>query len=377
MLNGWGSKRGIVTLLACIPCAKLGAFVMCADSQETVEEFDANGASLGSYRRTVQKIKPLNISDLQVVIAGSGNSNLIEAFIELLRRALLSQPCKSMPEFVNLVELKLIDFYRDHVPLAEDKTMALFIGCSLKSTHEIGAWIQTDTILIPIVEPVLEGWRETLYVKILERLCAGDLTKEQAVLAGVYVLKVAEASSNYVREPMSVVVIDSEGIHEVPQEYVHDVADRLAEYERSLNRLFLACADTRVATHELEESIEEFKATVVALHRHDIDQQAEKTSLGDLLRYNPLQTLPPGPIAFGTKGFSIEHDREKIKQAIEQWKQAREWHAEMTTRVHCECGHDFDVPMPRKMGVQSRKALCPKCGKENSVTRVELGPTTI
>ena len=366
-----------MTLLACIPCAKLSAFVMCADSQETVEEFDANGNSIGSYRRTVQKIKPLNFSDLQVVIAGSGNPKLIEAFIELLKRSLIPQPCKSMAELVNLVELKLIDFYRDNVPIAADKTLAMFIGCSLKSTHEIGAWIQTDTILIPIVEPVLEGWSETLYVKILESVCTGDLTKEQATLAGVYVLKVAEATSNYVREPMSVVVIDGEGVHEVPQEYVRDVAGRLVEYERRLNRLFLACADTRVATHELEDAIEEFKATAVALHRRDIDQQAEKTSLGDLLRYNPLQTLPSGPIAFGTKGFSIEHDREKIKQAIEQWKQAREWHAEMTTRVHCECGHDFDVPMPRKMGVQSRKASCPKCGKENTVTRAELGPTTI
>lgn len=350
---------------------------MCADSQETVEESDGNGDRIGSYRRTVQKIKPLDFSDLQVVIAGSGNPKLIEAFIELLKRSLTPQPCKSMAEFVNLVELKLTDFYRENLALAEDKTLAMFIGCSLRSTHEVGAWIQTDTILIPIAEPVLGGWRETLYVKILEIVCTGDLTKEQAALAGVYVLKVAEDTSNYVRSPMSVVVIDSEGVHEVRQEYVRDVSERLKEYEKRLNRLFLACADTRVATHELEDAIEEFKATAVALHQRDIDQQAEKTSLGDLLRYNPLQTLPSGPIAFGTKGFSVEHDREKIKQAIEQWRQAREWHAEMSVRVHCECGHDFDVPMPRQLGAQSRKASCPKCGRANTVARAELGPTTI
>jgi predicted RNA-binding Zn-ribbon protein involved in translation (DUF1610 family) len=366
-----------MTLLACVPCAKLGAFVVCADSQETVEEADEAG-NIASYRRTVQKIKPLNFGDLQVVIAGSGNSSLIEGFIEVLKRALIRQPCKSLVEFVNLTEQTLEEFYRKDVSVSNSQELSMLVGATLKSTQEFGAWIQQNVTLIPIGEPVLEGWRETLYVKILDRVCSGDLTAEQAALAGIYVMSIAEATSNYVRGPIFVVVICAEGIYEVPQQYVRDVTDRLIEYEKRLNAIFLACADTHVPVHQLEEAIEAFKTTTLLLHRRDIDEQAAKTSLGDLLAFNPLRNLPPGPIAFGIRGVSVEHDREKIKLATEEWKKAREFAAEMLAHLRCDgCGEEFNVLMPRKMGVQSREFPCPKCGKLNRVTRAEIGGTTI
>ena len=193
-----------MTLLAAIPClnpAKRNAFVMTADSQETTTEYDDDGQPY-EVRRTVQKIAPINVGRVQVVIVGSGDAPLVLAFIEKLTRKLRSSQVGTVNEFVNLAEIELMEFYQADVAASNGGNLSMFIAAAFPSTGEFGAWQQYNVTLVPITGPTLEGWRHNLYVKILERACHADLTTEQATLAGIHVLSVAEATSNYVRGPM-------------------------------------------------------------------------------------------------------------------------------------------------------------------------------
>src|SRR5208282_4445946 len=104
-------RKKIVTLLAAIPCrnaAQRDALVMTADSQETSTEYDEHGVAY-EVRRTVQKIAPINIGNVQVVVAGSGNADLIVAFSEKLKRKLESSAIACVNDFVNVAEVELLD----------------------------------------------------------------------------------------------------------------------------------------------------------------------------------------------------------------------------------------------------------------------------
>ena len=67
-----------MTLIVGIKCDD--GYVVCADSQETVPLADGTEA-----RVTCQKLVPIPVGKLAVSIAGSGDANLIDAFVERLR----------------------------------------------------------------------------------------------------------------------------------------------------------------------------------------------------------------------------------------------------------------------------------------------------
>jgi hypothetical protein len=377
------AKEKIVTLLAAIPClnaAKRNAFVMTADSQETTTEYDDHGQPY-EVRRTVQKIAPINIGRVQVVIAGSGDAPLVLAFIEKVTRKLRGSQIGTVNEFVNLAELELMEFYQADVAASNGGNLSMFIAAAFPSTGEFGAWQQYNVTLVPITEPTLEGWRHNLYVKILERACHADLTTEQATLAGIHVLSVAEATSNYVRGPMSVVVIDERGILPEESEYIKDMAERLTSYEERLSRIFLTCANTTVEAINLEDLIEEFKRDAVALHIRHMNEQGQKTSLEDLLHSDkPLRRIPLN-IDVGTSGYSIVHDREKLKERGEALRQAKQFYDEQIQknprivdvkdlrRMHCTpCNRDFWGKSVRAEGAMPRiEGKCPTCGTDYKI----------
>jgi len=377
-----------MTLLAGIPslnASKRNAFVMTADSQETLTEYDEHGQAY-EVRRTVQKIAPINIGNVQVVIAGSGDTALILAFIEKLKRKLQNSQLSTVGEFVNLAELELMDFYQADVLASHGGSFSLFIAAAFPSTGEFGAWQQCNVTLVPITEPVLEGWAHRLYEAALDRVCGVELTTEQATLAGLYVLSVAEATSNYVRGPMSVVVIDERGIQAEDAEYIKDMAERLTSYERKLGQIFLACANTTVETPDLEDLIDRFKREAVELHIKHMDEQGHKTSLEELLSGDrPLRRLPLN-LDIGTNGYQIVHDREKLKARRETFRQAKQFYEEQMQknprlidardlkRIHCgDCNRTFWGKIVRSEGAIPRiEGKCPACHKEHAVEHPDV-----
>jgi hypothetical protein len=70
-------ERRRVTLIATFRGYQ--GFAVCADSQETITQYDENGVAF-DLKRAVQKITPVKTGNCQVSIAGGGNATLIEAF---------------------------------------------------------------------------------------------------------------------------------------------------------------------------------------------------------------------------------------------------------------------------------------------------------
>jgi len=64
-----------VTLIAGIRCAE--GVVLCADSQETLDIPER-----GQYRVQVEKIRPQDVGEYQIVVGGSGDGPLVDGFTD-------------------------------------------------------------------------------------------------------------------------------------------------------------------------------------------------------------------------------------------------------------------------------------------------------
>lgn len=255
-------ERKRVTLISAFRCQQ--GVVVSADSQETV----------GEHRVTVKKISPpLNVGNYQIAIAGGGNATLIEAFIIQLTRTLaVDASLSSIAEFRAFTEERLIEFHQNDVKLyrGKPKRFRLFIAAVCSATHEFEVWTTEGVRLRPIASdrPELIGIDYPLYAQTAQRLYRESMSMPQAVLASMYLLTLAEKTSNWVRGPMIVAKITEHGIHVESEVYVREAEDQLSKYEKAVTALFLNCADTSVSHAELEKSLEEFSRTAVNLHLH-------------------------------------------------------------------------------------------------------------
>jgi hypothetical protein len=364
----------VVTLIAAKRCP--GAAILCADSQETV---NVDGID---YRMSVQKVTPHVTASCQMTLAGSGHADLIEAFVIRVERKLDAITVGTIAEVQALIESELEDFYARDVALCpdppEEKRVKLFIAAAIPNA-EYEVWVTEGIRLRPIQEHELNGHQEPLYEATAKRLYSSGMTIAQAILASIYVLTIAEETSNYVRGPMSVAVIDKHGIWMEDEHYVETVRRRLQQYERDVNAIFLACADTGLSVDLLRKKIEAFSESALALHRQHIDELMGSMSVEELLgRREPYAKRPTGSVVnvFAEPPYlRIEHDSEKNRQAIEGFRRMREqgeqWIRDgrkMLVKVvdcpHPDCGRQFMTQAEDTGEAQVKKsAQCFHCKK--------------
>jgi hypothetical protein len=302
-----------MTLIAAFRCN--GGLVIAADSQETITDEFGN-----QYRKTVQKIAPRVIGNYQLAVAGAGHAKLIEAFILHLERALKQKSLRGVTQFQEFVEGQLREFYASDVRLCpdEDKQIIIFIAAVCQLTKEYELWVSENVRLRTAAKdaPELIGVEYGLYTQTARRLFTDGMSMAQSVLASIYVLTLAEQTSNWVRGPMDVVTIKPNGIWAESAEYVRVMQDRLKEHESFVSAIFLSCADTSVPVHSLEKQLSEFSQATVALHRQHIDRQVRELTIEKLMSTNdPYPKFPLGsPILFTEQGQRIEHDEKEIRR---------------------------------------------------------------
>ena len=95
-----------MTLIVGIKCDD--GYVVCADSQETVPLADGTEA-----RVTCQKLVPIPVGKLAVSIAGSGDANLIDAFVERLRVGYAASEISSLDACRTVIQGELAAFKKE------------------------------------------------------------------------------------------------------------------------------------------------------------------------------------------------------------------------------------------------------------------------
>ena len=352
-----------MTLIAAWRCAN--GIVIHADSQETVPV--PVGTEWVDYRKAVQKIRPKRMGPFNVVAGGSGNGRLIESFIIRLERTLsAASDAANLADFVTLFESELARFYELDIALAEDKSMTFVVGAYCTLTGEYDAWVTEHLTLRRISDdgPELVGWDEALYDTVADRLYTRGMSIHQAVLSGIYLLTIAESTSNYVKGPFSVAVIRDNGIWMEPDDYIKLVQNRLEEYEQWINRVFLACADTSIFVSDLESFLSEFSRAAVDLHRQHIDGMITWERVLSTNDSYPRFPHPSIITAMGNGALRFEHDPEKLKQTMERFESIRKTIPNIpraVTCLNCSCELEYYLAVPEEIG-EPGVIRCPTCG---------------
>jgi hypothetical protein len=335
----WASRRRHMTLIAAIPCQH--GVVLAADTQETVSV--CNGHEWVEYRRTIQKIVPRDMGGFSVVVAGTGNAALIDSFILVLERKLATVSGVALTDFVSSTEDALSDFYGTDVALwpdENDRFVKMIFAAAPKIGGDSGVWLQKHIRLSPLVAPELVGVEESLYDNTLKRVCGDGPAVQQGILAALYVLTMAEQTSNSVRAPMTVVVIRPNGIWPEREEYVETMTERLRAYEKHLSAIFMACADTSVSPKTLEKQLNEFASNAISLHTAQIQRVAQMQIDEGLYIVNDSHPrLPPGTVLSipETGPVTVEFDvlrpawMNRSDRTDEMHRKLEEWKAEQAT----------------------------------------------
>ncbi len=337
------------------------SIVIHADSQETVTGDDGI-----EYRKTVLKIDPEQMGNYKTIIAGSGDTPFILSFIEKLRRRLNGEPAESLNEFVGIFEGEL----QAHIDANPSADRSQFIvGLCCPRSNEYNAWISQNSTLCPFDDHQLTGHGETLYKETMDRFWTPGMTIQQAILAGIYLLTLAEATSNYVRSPFNIAIIRRNGIWTEPQKYIQLMRDRLSEYEQWVSKVFLACADTSINMQQLKGLLEGFSNSALALHEQHIDRTLEKLTWEEVLSTDdPYARRPPGITTIFADGHGrMEHNPEKIKERMAQFERMRKMAIASPHIVRCQkCGLEIEYVLARPgEDKEPGKLKCPECDEVN------------
>lgn len=342
--------------------------VIHADSQETIVGDDAV-----EYRKTVQKIEPEQMGNYKVIIAGSGVTPSILSFIEKLRRALNANAAESLTDFVRIFEHELSAHYDSDPSLQSPSSegVQFIVGVCCLRTGEYNGWITQNATLCPFGDHELTGHGEQLYRETIKRFISSDMKIPQAVLAGIYLLTLAEKTSNYVRSPFDIAIIRGNGIWMEPQKYIGLMQDRLKEYDALLGRLFLACADTSIHSSKLKELLGGFSEAAQALHMQHIDRTMERLTWEEIISTDdPYPRRPPGITTIFADGTGrYLHDPERERGVKARFEDARMWALGKPIIFRCRnCTglYEYMLANPGK-DTEPATLKCVDCGAENQV----------
>lgn len=352
-----------MTLIAAWP-VKDGV-VIHADSQETV----------GEYRVEVNKLHTRKIGDFQVLLAGAGNGKLVDSLAILLERQIAT--VREPEKFHEAAEQALAEFYRNDMNLfrGRQKEVKFFIAAYHIESHQFDVWVTKHIRLAPIPtsEPVLFGCVEPLYINIAKRFFSVGMNRGQAVLAGIYLFQIAEATSNFIRRPFRVAIIGAHGIWEDNADSIARIGGWVEKYERELNKIFLACADTGVSVHRLEDQLAEFSQTVLHIHRQQMDKTLETLTWKEVLQGDDAYRKFPAGVKIGFHpGGRMTFDHEGGRESEAEQKKFLRWDRRHTIPMQCsECQTVSDVPAEAYFEqLRSFTSYCETCKKETAMNEI-------
>lgn len=278
-----------MTLIAAFKCSD--GYVVCADSQETV----------GDHRVSRQKISPKKLGNFEVAIGGSGDVGpLIDAIVHQIESKIESSvDIRILPELKTLIHNELLEARRKDAQLYPRKYREVrFVICARSSDPPaVEVWHTAASQLIPVKEYCLVGWNDELYEHGAKRLYSAGMPITQALLLGMYLLELAENTSNYVRGPITAVVARDNGLWLEKADRVATLTERIKLFTAAVDRLVLACPDISISEQEFAQRLKEAQETILQLRRDYLQSVAERMVSQGLENYqSPYAEIPPGMV---------------------------------------------------------------------------------
>jgi hypothetical protein len=275
-----------MTLIAGFKC--VDGYVLCADSQETVKEKG------NEYRVMRKKIAPIKHVDFELSIAAAGEGPTINPFISKIRKASRKITAGDLDEVSDWLRQELKVYFREQRirPRTANSRIRLTIGAWHKSGRS-ALWDAEGGEVSEVEEYSLIGWADYKYEYLVQQLYQPSLSIAQGIFLGLYVMSLAERTSNYVKGPISVVVIKDNGIHPQKPELIRELDNRVQLFAAHFDKLLLACPDTGLAHGEFAARVKEFVESVAHLRKEYVEESVGQAIEEGLNKINDAYNLIP------------------------------------------------------------------------------------
>lgn|GEM_PF-6786482 len=282
--------RGIfMTLIAAFKCAD--GYVLCADSQETIARAGHD------YRVTRQKLVPIAVGKVLMAIAGSGDGDLIDAFIGRFSEKYQQSEIAELDSAVKIFKDEQLAFAKEKkVKIREiDSTFRFLLGAYSDKDKKRRVWKTITGDPIEVTDYALVGVEDERYEYAARNFYRGGMPISQGVFLGLYLMWLAEQTSNYVKAPISVAVLKDNGLHFEDQNKINFIDQKVRLFTAQFEAQFLACSDTGLQGEEFGKRLNEFGKSVVQFRRDYIEEWVgHALDIGLDKIVEPWTQIPPG-----------------------------------------------------------------------------------
>jgi hypothetical protein len=366
-----------VTLITVFPYQD--GTVIAADSQETVKDMRGN-----EFKYSVLKLKPEKMGNFHVVIAGGGNGEAIDSFVEDCKQTFGDTKLDNVGDFKKAIQLKLKECRKELRSVGDDNKMHLLIAAQIGQSYAV--WKTKSHVLTDVTEPDMIGFTDYIYRHTVKEFQPKGLPVIQLILLSLRVLDFARQTSTCVDEPYSVVVVRKDGILIFDDEIVKQFMQSLDVFGGAVNKLLLACGDTTLGPSEFDKQLTEFSVTARHLRNEYLqvvgEQAFRKMLDSNNLYMSSIPVVPPLSVTTFSRdneGNSKIEIREQTKEETEHWQTLRRWAQEENPNLtDVKDMRRMQCPAPCNtlfMGKLIRKdqeptllnGKCPVCEKEYNV----------
>lgn len=274
-----------MTLIAGFKCAD--GYVICADSQETV----------GSYRATRQKLVPIAVGKVQMAIAGSGDGDLIDAFVGRFSQKYQQSEIAELDSAVQVFKDDLLAFVKEKkVKIRKiDSTFRFLLGAYSEKDKKCRLWKTITGDPIEVTDYALVGVEDERYEYAARNFYRAGMPISQGVFLGLYLMWLAEQTSNYVKAPISVGILKDNGLYFEDSKKINSIDQKVRLFTAQFEAQFLACSDTGLQGEEFGNRLKEFGKTVVQFRRDYIEEWVgHALDIGLDKIVEPWTQIPPG-----------------------------------------------------------------------------------
>ena len=258
-----------MTLIAGLKCNE--GFSLLADSQETVT---IEGVD---YRVTRQKLVPIQAGQVQVAIAGAGDGDLIDAFVERFKRTLSGSQIRELDSFRELFKNEIFAFAKEqHIRIGKIHDKLRFLAAAYAPDEQFAVWRTAAGEPIEVQDKALVGFNDRRYEYALDNLYRPGIPMSQGVFLGLYLMWLGEQTSNSIKAPITVATLTRAGIRFEDQNKVNRIDQKVRLFTAQFERQFLACSDTGLQNSEFADSFKDFGRTIVQFRSDFIREWAER-----------------------------------------------------------------------------------------------------
>ncbi len=255
-----------MTLIAGFKCTD--GYVMCADSQETVtrDGFD--------YRVTRQKLAPVAVGKVPMAIAGSGDGGLIDAFVGRFTQKYQHSEVAELDSAIQIFKEELLAFAKEKgIAIRKiDNSFRFLLGAYSEKDKKCRLWMTITGDPIEITDYALVGVEDERYDYAARNFYRAEMPISQGVFLGLYLMWLAEQTSNYVKAPISVAILKDNGLYFEDQSKINSIDQKVRLFTAQFEAQFLACSDTGLRREEFGNRLMEFGKTVVQFRRDYIEE---------------------------------------------------------------------------------------------------------